>query len=379
MTGNEQEEFRYLINQVGDISTPARGDLLEGVILSKTGSGYIIDLGLKRDGILPVEDLQKIPAEERSLTIGDRLTVMVVDPSDQEGNMIVSLAQACESHDWCKALELLESEGILECRPVRLNNGGVIVKFGRLDGFIPASHLRRIRWLKNMEGRDECLAGYIGRSIPVRVIEVDPQRRRLILSERKAMQQWRQQKKSRVIARLTEGEVCQGRVSSFCDFGAFINVGGADGLVHISEIAWHQVDDLASEMEIGQELDVKVIRLDPEMNRIELSIKRLQPNPWEQVAGRIETGQLKRGTIRKQTVNGWYVQCADSGLEGIAQNPGRVELSAGLEVLIRVVAFDLKREHLELEIISEQPDELFSGDNLKGREVITNDNGCPAP
>jgi small subunit ribosomal protein S1 len=342
-----------MLENADQVAEPQRGDLLEGYVLSVDSDGLIVDLGLKRDGIVPAADLDELPDDERVPSTGDTVAVMVVDPLDRDGNLIVSIAQARESGDWLEAHRLMEEDTIITRQPCGFNKGGLIVPFGRLRAFVPASHLSDLPRGLDEHGRAEYLSQAVERKLPFKVIEVDPRRRRLVLSERKAIRQWRQERKSQLIEELSEGEVRVGVVTSLREFGAFIDIGGADGLVHISELAWNRVEDPSSVLEVGQEIEVQVIRLDAKTNRIGLSLKRMQPSPWVQFEEVIQVDQEHSGTVSHLAASGVYVQLHE-GPEGLLRTPdGPGRLTRGIEIRVRVVEFDPERERLELELVGD--------------------------
>jgi small subunit ribosomal protein S1 len=345
------DSFEALLAQAESVAMPRRGDLLRGVILSIDAQGAIVDLGLKRDGVIPRVDLDRVPPGDAGPRVGDKVAVMVVDPLDEDGNLVVSLAQARESGDWLDAQRLMESDAIVEAVPSGFNRGGLIVTFGRLRGFVPASHLTDLPRGLDEETRVVHLKQMVGRRMPFKVIEVDPQRQRLVLSERKAIRQWRQDQKGRVISELKEGEVRKGIVTSLREFGVFVDIGGADGLIHISELAWQRVEDPGQIVHVGQEVEAVIIRLDRQSNRIGLSLKRLQPNPWQQAAEHYTPGAVCKGRVTRQTGSGTYVAFSD-GVEGVIRpsEDGQAPAS-GSEVEVRVLSLDPERERLELELL----------------------------
>lgn len=345
---NPREDLEALLAQEGERAAPQRGDLLRGSIIAMDTHGMIVDVGLKRDGVISRVDLDKLPPTESSLKVGDEVSVMVVEPVDREGNLVVSLAQARESGDWLEAQRLLEEESIYEATPNSYNRGGLIVPFGRLRGFVPASHISELPRGLDEEGRAGYLKTLVGRKMPFKVIEVDPQRQRLVLSERKAIRQWRQDQKGRIMDTLNEGEVRQGVVTSLREFGAFVDIGGADGLIHISELSWRRVEDPAQILSVGQKVEAMIIRLDREANRIGLSLKRLQPNPWKAAAERLAVGTRVEGLVARLSSSGILVQFED-GLEGLLPTPEDPEAFApGSRVTVEIAAFDPERERLEL-------------------------------
>ncbi len=185
--------------------------------------------------------------------------------------------------------------------------------------------------------------------MPFKVIEVDPQRRRLVLSERKAIRQWRQDQKARVIDALQEGEVRKGIVTSLREFGAFVDIGGADGLIHISEMSWRRIDDPGQVLRVGQEVEAVVIRLDRQACRIGLSMKRLLPNPWQDVGETLRPGQVIEATVSRIGNEGAYA-CIEAGLEGLLRGEeAAMSLLPGTRLSARVVLVDPEHERLELE------------------------------
>lgn len=342
-------EFQQLLTEAATVPDPRRGDLLTGRVISADDYGMIIDLGLKRDGVVPRTDLELLPAEEAGIDVGDEVSVMVVDPVDNDGNLVVSVAQARESDDWMRAQRLMDSDQILEGEVGGFNRGGLIVPFGRLRGFVPASHISDLPRGLDEKAQGEYLSSRVGQNMPLKVIEVDPRRRRLVLSERKAIRQWRQDQKARIIKTLELGEVRTGVVTSLREFGAFVDIGGADGLIHISEMSWNRVEDAAAVLKVGQETETMVIRLDKETNRIGLSLKRLQPNPWEAAADKIEIGQMLTGSVVRFVSAGAYIRF-EHGIEGLLKsNDGLAHLSQGEQVEVMVTSFEPERERLDLQ------------------------------
>ena len=350
----DAKDYELFLTQVNSLGTSQRGGLLTGHVISIGDSGVIVDLGLKRDGVIPRSDLERLPDDEAQLEIGDEIAVMIVDPVDQDGNLIVSIAQARESGDWLKAKVLLEKDDIFEATPISFNRGGLIVPFGRLRGFVPASHLSELPRGLDQAERAEYLEQIVGKKLPFKVLEVDPQRHRLVLSERKAVRQWRQERKSEIIKSLNEGEVRKGVVTSLREFGAFVDIGGADGLIHISELSWKRVDNPGQLLEVGQEVDTLILHLDYAANRIGLSLKRLQPNPWKKAAEKIEAGMVLDGKVTREASSGVYVGIED-GIEGLVRSSlGYTLPPEGMDVRVRVLSFDREKERMNLEMVADE-------------------------
>lgn len=307
-------EFRELLESSFAYTPPRRGEIRSAVILEIDDREIIVDLGAKRDGIVPYQDIERLdPRFRDSLKVGADVPVYVMNPRDQDDNLVVSINMGLQQYDWEKARALLESEDVVEVTVTGHNRGGILVRWNRLEGFIPSSHLvsmnlsgeRRDAW---DELRDQTLV--------VKVIEVDQDRRRLIFSEREAQKEWRAQQKARLLAELKEGDRVRGTVTGLRDFGAFVNLGGADGLIHVSELAWHRVDHPRDVLRVGEEIEVYVLNLDRESNRIALSRKRLLNDPWDTAAERYHEGQLVEGTVTNVVDFGAFVALED-GLEGL--------------------------------------------------------------
>ena len=314
--GTEQQDFQSLLESSYDyaFTPPRRGEIRNAVILQIDEREIIVDLGAKQDGIVPTQDLDRLDSEYRdSLQVGADVPVYVINPRDQDDNLIVSINMGLQRFDWEKARELLRSEEVVTVSVTGYNKGGVLVRWNRLEGFIPSSHL--VSAGLSADRRDAWNA-LVGEQLIVKVIEVDQDRRRLIFSEREAQREWRAQQKARLLDELKEGDVVQGTVTGLRDFGAFVNLGGADGLIHVSELAWHRVDHPRDVLKVGDVIDVYVLNLDHEANRIALSRKRLLPDPWEDAATRYHEGQLVEGTVTNVVDFGAFV-ALDNGLEGL--------------------------------------------------------------
>jgi len=269
--------FAALLNEHYAYSAPRRGEVYKATILSLNGNGVIVDLpGSKRDGRVPDRDLEMLEEEYRaSLEVGKLVPVRILKNAGREGYVVVSINQGLRHADWLRAEDLVESGEIIEAEVVDYNRGGVLVSFGRIRGFVPNSHLAVSR-----RPTDEIKSKCVGRTIPLVVIDVNQRRRRLVLSERKANRLQRQE----LLEALAEGDVRTGVVRNLVDFGAFVDLGGIDGLVHISELDWDYVEHPSNVLSVGDEVDVLVLSVDRERERIELSRKRLLPDPAQPMA-----------------------------------------------------------------------------------------------
>ena len=304
-----------------ELKSPRRGEIRVGTIVRATEADVLVDIGAKSEGIITARELEQIPEDQRaSLDVGQEINVYIIRPGGRSGPEL-SLVRAEEEQDWKKAEELLESKDIFEGEVTGYNKGGLIVKMGQLRGFVPASQVSLARRRRaDGETPEDRWGSMVGEQLVAKVIEVDRQRNRLILSERSAAREAREVLKERLISELAIGEIRSGHVISMADFGAFVDIGGADGLVHISEISWKRVSNPREVLSVGQEVQVKVLGVDPDRNRISLSIRELEENPWEKILEQYDEGQLVEGTITKLTKFGAFAKLVgleDYGIEGL--------------------------------------------------------------
>ncbi|MBZ0278194.1 MAG: S1 RNA-binding domain-containing protein [Anaerolineae bacterium] len=316
---NQQEkdygaEFKELLESSFAYMPPRRGEIRNAIILQIAPREIIVDMGVKQDGIVPSTDLERLdPTFRQSLEVGAEVPVYVMNPRDQDDNLIVSINMGLQQYDWQKARKLLESEEVVTVVVTGHNRGGILVRWNRLEGFIPSSHLVSASYSNDQR---DVWNELLGRELVVKVIEVDQDRRRLIFSEREAQKEWRAQQKARLLAELKEGDVVQGTVTGLRDFGAFVNLGGADGLIHVSELAWHRVDHPRDVLKVGDVIDVYVLNLDRNSNRIALSRKRLLNDPWDDAQQQYHEGQLVEGIVTNVVDFGAFI-ALDNGLEGL--------------------------------------------------------------
>src|SRR5215207_6618058 len=335
-----------------------RGDIVLGTILAVDNYGLIVDIGLKRDGIVPRTDLERMGVEASQYSVGDELDVMVLRMEDEDGNLVLSVAQAQQTEDWKRAEELLNVDGVWEGIVTDANRGGLIVPFGNLRGFVPASHVLDLPRGLNEDDRKNRMGRLVGQKISLKVIEVNRKRRRLVFSQRDAQRDSREQRKELLLDQLREGETRKGVVSGLRDFGAFVDLGGADGLIHISELAWHRVNHPRELLKVGDEVQVYILRLDAEGKRIGLSLKRLQDNPWALVDELYHVGQLVEGIVSRVTQFGAFVSL-DPGIEALlhtsqisdpAPEDPTLVVHEGQKLLMRVISIESDKQRLGLSL-----------------------------
>jgi small subunit ribosomal protein S1 len=343
-----------------DLDMPRQGDIRKGTVARVSESEILVSIGTKSEGVIPAREVDQIDPEAREeLVVGNEITVYVVNPEDQTGNVVLSFVRALEEKDWLFAESLLASGETYDGNIVGFNKGGLIIPVGQLRGFVPASQVSLLRRIDSSGNTPEQRWGeMVDEPITVSVIEVDRDRRRLILSERAALQETRESLKERLLDELSEGDVRTGRVTSLADFGAFVNIDGADGLVHLSEISWDRIEHPREVLTVGQEVEVKVIGVDRERKRIGLSIRQLQEDPWVQKVDSLKEGQLIEGTITHLTKFGAFARL-DEDLEGLIHiseiseqrvtHPKEV-LHEGDVVTLRVIKIEPERHRIGLSL-----------------------------
>ncbi|MGC9346856.1 MAG: 30S ribosomal protein S1, partial [Anaerolineae bacterium] len=341
-------------------STLKRGELREGTILYQRDDGFVVDIGAKRDGFVPIEDIEEI--EEKEFEVGDEVPVVVTRFRDSDGNVELSISQALLQEDWLTAEKLLEDQTVYETVVTGSNRGGLTVEFGRLRGFVPMSQIIGFNRIRQPAERHRRLRSMVEEEIMLKVIEVNRRRRRLILSQRAAAKEWRSARRETLLEELEPGQVRRGRISQITDFGLFVNLGGMDGLVHISELSWGRIENPGEIYRPGQRVKVKVLNVDPERERIGLSIKALTPDPWESVAQRYDVGSLVEGHVTQVVDFGVFIEL-EPGVEGLLHNSElrdisqREELSSGQTILVKVIRVEPNRRRIGLSVRQVRPDE----------------------
>jgi small subunit ribosomal protein S1 len=337
-----------------------RGDVLAGTILDINEAGILVSVdGIKSEGIISGEELSKIPKDVMDdLKVGDAVQTYVVAPADRNGNVVLALTRTQSSRDWAEAEDLSARQEVFEGTVAGYNKGGLIVKVGKIRGFVPASQL--ITRGEDNADPTKRLASLVGRKLHLKVIEMDREQNRLILSERAAERQWRKQQKEKMLTELQEGDVLDGTVISLADFGAFIDLGGADGLVHLSEISWQPINKPSDALKVGQKVKVQVLRVDPEHKRVGLSIKRCEPDPWSSIVNRYKVGMLVEAQITKMAKFGAFARVKDDdAIEGLIHiselsdkrvNHPKEVVQEGQWVTLRVIRVEPEKRRLGLSL-----------------------------
>jgi len=360
------EMQRLLEEQEAQFKSIKRGDVVEGQIVRMDQDEILVDIGLKSEGVLSTKELPNQGyGSLAELKMGDNVLVYVMQPETPEGHAIVSIKRARLERQWRVAQEQYERGDLLEAEVIDHNKGGLIVNLEGIRGFVPISqilNLKREDTADNQETQNK-LQSMVGRKLQLKIIEINRNRNRLILSERLAVQEWRAKRREELLNELQVGEVRKGIVSNLSNFGAFVDLGGADGLVHISQLAWSRVNHPSEVLKVGQEVEVQVLSVDKEKKKIALSIKRAEVDPWTTVEARYQVGQLVHGTITKIAPFGAFARIED-GVEGLihlselpaGQQDPKAVLKEGQDVTVRILRIDAERRRLGLSI--RQVDEI---------------------
>ena len=351
-----------------------RGQVYQGVISSTTPTAVTVDLAEGDQGIVPGRELELMTRKMlESLVVGAEVDVYVVNPRNHRGETVLSINHALEVLDWRNARKLAKSRQVHEALIGGYNKGGLIVRFGRLRGFVPQSQLAEER-VRGMTGAtpEERYSPMVNQPIGVKVMEVDRHRNRLILSERAALRDVRQQRKEALIAELKVGDIRKGTVVSLENFGAFVNIGGGEGLIHVSELTWGHITHPRQAVSVGDEVEIEVISIDAAAKRIGLSRRRVISDPWDEIASSLRRGQLVRGRVTKLTKFGAFARLTDhddvEGLIHISELAGervthpREVVNRGDELVLRIVKIDIKERRLGLSLKSVNSTEFLDLD-----------------
>lgn len=337
--------------------SPRRDDVVDGVVVRIDRDEVLVDIGAKSEAIIPIH---QIPPQERvALQVGDQLIAVVIRSEDQEGRAVLSVSRAQAERNWRALEKHCEAGDILSGKVVEFNKGGLIVNVLGARGFLPLSQVADLHRGDGTEPSiDERLRAHTGRDVQVKVIEISRKRNRLILSERAAVLVRRAHEKERLLEELQPGDVRQGVISSVCDFGAFVDLGGADGLIHITELSWGQVAHPREVVKVREPVNVRVLSVDREKKKIALSLKRMQAEPWTLVAETYQAGDLVRARVTKLAAFGAFAQL-DEGIEGLIHiseladeritHPKQV-VQEGDRVHVRILRIDSARRRLGLSL-----------------------------
>jgi small subunit ribosomal protein S1 len=365
----EDESFAQLLGQnlEGNKSfdPPKKDQLITGKITSVNDREILVDIGAKSEGIVNGKEIEALPKDFRAtLEVGQEVYAYVITPEDYNGNVVLSIARAMNESDWRLAEELYSKQQAYDSTVAGFNKGGLIIKVGRLRGFVPASQFSQTHQrLASDESIpvEQRFQKLVGRKTTVKVLEVDRERNRLILSERAAAKEAREAQKSKLLGEIEAGNVMEGEVIGVKDFGVFVDIGGADGMVHLSEVSHQRLKHPSEVLKEGDKVKVKIISVDKEGGRIALSMKALQADPWADIASKFKPGQLVEAEIVKtHPKHGAFARLKDEeAIEGLVPlselsdkqiaNPREV-VKEGQTVTLRVLRLEPEQRRIALSL-----------------------------
>ena len=353
------EDFLAAIDQT--IKYFNDGDIVEGTIVKVDRDEVLLDIGYKTEGVIPSRELSiKHDVDPNEVVkVGDEVEALVLQKEDKEGRLILSKKRAQYERAWGTIEAKKEADEVVEGTVIEVVKGGLILDIG-LRGFLPASlvEMRRVRDLQP----------YVGRELEAKIIELDKNRNNVVLSRRQWLEQTQSEVRSEFLNKLAKGQVRTGVVSSIVNFGAFVDLGGVDGLVHVSELSWKHIDHPSEVVEVGQEVTVEVLDVDLDRERVSLSLKATQEDPWRQFARTHQIGQVVPGKVTKLVPFGAFVR-VDEGIEGLVHISELAErhveipeqvVQVGDEILVKVIDIDLERRRISLSL--KQANEGVVGD-----------------
>ena len=359
-----------LLDQYVPSKALRRGEIIDGKVMSKTGEGLLVDIGYKSEGLVPGREMRSLgPEGIEELGIGDEVIAYVINPEGPDGSSILSIDRARGEQGWRILEKSMDANETVKGKIIGSNRGGAVVESEGVQGFIPLSQLVGPARELYVPGGEPPKEGFIGMEVEFKIVELNRRRNRAIFSERSALQAWKQIQKMRLVQELEEGEIRRGRVAGISNFGAFVDLGGADGLIHISELSWETIKSPEEVVSIGDEIDVFILKVDRENLKIALSLRRLKPEPWDEVENKFGINQIVKGTVTKLANFGAFARI-DAGIEGlihisemshqVIKHPRDV-VSEGDELDLKIIRIEPERRRLGLSL-KQANDDLGTGD-----------------
>ncbi|MBO8170675.1 MAG: 30S ribosomal protein S1 [Bacillaceae bacterium] len=361
-------------NEMTEMENVDVGDVVRGKVTKVEEKQALVDVGYKLDGILPISEVSSLHIEKVGdvLQEGDEIDVQVIRFNDDKDEMIVSKKAVDREKAWGELEKKMETGEVFEAEVAEVVKGGLVVDVG-VRGFIPAS------MVENYYVED--FSDYKGKTLRLKVVEMDKEKNKVILSQKAVLDEENEKKKEEVLENLEEGQVLEGTVQRITDFGAFVDLGGIDGLVHISELAWDHVEKVSDVVQEGDQVKVKVLGVDKEKERISLSIKQTQPGPWEQAGEKLKPGDVVTGTVKRLVNFGAFVEVLP-GVEGLVHisqisnrhigTPSEV-LEEGQEVQAKVLDVNVAERRISLSI-RELEEQKEQEETRKVQEELEQDN-----
>jgi small subunit ribosomal protein S1 len=355
----EAVTMEQLLEEAGDWNSLKPGQIVEGEVARADSEGILISFGGKSEGLVAPEEMRSLSLQVREeIRVGDSIRAFVLRPDTEYALAVLSLDMARSEEGWETLEHALETNEVIAGKVVGQNRGGLLVDVGGVQGFVPISHLAPETRRSIQEGEEAQTPGLEGEELRLKVLELERSRNRAVLSERMAWQELRQEQKQKLLQELKEGDVRTGLVTGVSSFGAFVDLGGADGLIHISEMAWNPVASPGDVVQVGKEVQVYVLKVDAESGRISLSLRRLQSEPWDTVAASYQEGQIVTGTITNLVPFGAFVRL-EGDLQGLIHiselsdrhvvHPREV-LKEGDVLELKIVKIDAERKRLGLSL-----------------------------
>ncbi|MDQ6883603.1 MAG: 30S ribosomal protein S1 [Candidatus Dormibacteraeota bacterium] len=360
----------YLDQEEASSKRLAHGDIIDGVVVRVDPDEVLVDVGSKSEGVISSRELGTKEAGTADLQAGDRIKVFVLQPENEDGNVVLSLRRARAESVWLKAQDKQVSGELMEAEVREQNKGGLIVNILGLRGFLPTSQVSR-SYSANLQE-------LVNQRIGVKILEVNRKRNRLIVSQKAAFDEDRARQRTELFDRLKVGDDVRGKVSGLTSYGAFVNLGAADGLIHISELSWDRVANVGDVLQVGQDIDVRVIKLDPETSRISLSLRQLGQDPWDHIEKRYPPGAIIEGEVTKTKKYGAFLQIGD-GIEGLLhiselawEHVEHTEdvVQVGQKLRVRVLQADRVRRRISLSLKQvEEPQPTDRAEDSEPSEV----------
>ena len=343
------------------------GDIVEGDVVRIDMDEVLVDIGYKSEGLIPANELsiRKGADPHEIVELGQHVEALVLQKEDADGRLILSAKRAAFEKAWNRIEEAHAEQHTVEGPVIEVVKGGLIIDIG-LRGFLPAS-LVDIRRVRNLDS-------FLGQRLGCKVIELNRSRNNVVLSRRAVLEEERKEERHRILTTLQEGDLITGTVSNLVDFGAFVDLEGIDGLIHISELSWNHVDHPSEVVEVGEEVQVKVLEVDRDRERISLGLKQTRKDPWQEIVERVNVGETIHGRVTKLVSFGAFVEVAE-GVEGLihiseladhhVETPDEI-VRSGDEVDARIIDVDAKRRRLSLSLRPKK-EEHEEGDDREDR------------
>ncbi len=356
---NTEVMSEELLDKYDYEENPKKGDVVKGMVISVNDDAAYVSIGTKAEAILPKKEMA-VPAPEKAsdfVKVGDELTVEIANNIKEEGAIVVSLVKMKKVEDWKEVRDAFEKGELVECTGKETNKAGLVVSIKSLRGFIPLSQ-GDVKFVKSLDY-------LVGETFPVKVIDIDEHKNRLVLSRKAVLEAEREQKREEALKNIEEGAVLEGTVVKIMPYGAFVDLGGVEGLLHISDISWKRISSVDAVLKVGQKIEVLVQKFDEERNRISLSLKALQKNPWIAAIEKFEVGDIVKGEVKKLLPFG-AILAIDPELQGLLHVSELTEkrgvavkdlLNIGDVLNVKIIGIDTDKKKISLSVLAIQKDE----------------------